>query len=280
MVSPEDLRHLREICEDFGLEPILLPDYSDTLDGPVWDDYHRIPEGGTKISDIRRMGSAAATIEFSVTARPGSTGGAVLSEKFGVPHHRLSLPIGVRATDALLDLLSEISGRPTPEKYRRRRGRLIDAYVDGHKYVSANRAVVYGEEELVVAVAGLLAEVGITPALCASGGKTGQLEQCLQVSAADRAEGMRVMDGADFVEIEQAAEEVGCDLLVGNSKGFKAAGRLDVPLVRVGFPVHDRFGGARLLHVGYRGTQALFDRIVNAEIERRQKASPVGYTYM
>jgi nitrogenase molybdenum-iron protein NifN len=49
--------------------------------------------------------------------------------------------------------------------------------------------------------------------------------------------------------------------------------------VRVGFPIHDRFGGQRLRILGYGGTQELFDRIVNALIERRQEDSHVGYTY-
>ena len=53
-----------------------------------------------------------------------------------------------------------------------------------------------------------------------------------------------------------------------------------MPLIRVGFPIHDRIGGARLLHIGYRGAQQLFDRITNALIEEAQRKSPVGYTYM
>jgi nitrogenase molybdenum-iron protein NifN len=53
-----------------------------------------------------------------------------------------------------------------------------------------------------------------------------------------------------------------------------------VPLVRVGFPIHDRFGGPRILHLGYRGAQNLLDRIVNTMIERKQETSPVGYGYM
>jgi nitrogenase molybdenum-iron protein NifN len=126
----------------------------------------------------------------------------------------------------------------------------------------------------------MLSEIGITPALCASGGRSGRLAQCLASAACERFERIEVMEGADFVQIQERAGEVGCDLLVGNSKGFKASQQLEIPLVRIGFPVHDRFGGGRVLHVGYRGTQELFDRIVNAEIERRQKASPVGYTYM
>ena len=39
MVSPADLRYLKEVLADFGLEATLLPDYSETLDGPQLDEY-------------------------------------------------------------------------------------------------------------------------------------------------------------------------------------------------------------------------------------------------
>ncbi len=52
------------------------------------------------------------------------------------------------------------------------------------------------------------------------------------------------------------------------------------PLIRAGFPIHDRLGGARIVHVGYRGAQQLFDTISNTIIATNQDASPVGYTYM
>jgi nitrogenase molybdenum-iron protein NifN len=48
----------------------------------------------------------------------------------------------------------------------------------------------------------------------------------------------------------------------------------------VGFPIHDRFGGQRILHLGYRGAQSLLDRIVNAVIARKQETSDVGYSYI
>jgi len=65
-----------------------------------------------------------------------------------------------------------------------------------------------------------------------------------------------------------------------HSKGYHLAKRRQVPLVRVGFPIHDRFGGPRILHLGYRGAQNLLDQIVNAMIERKQETSPVGFGYM
>ena len=80
--------------------------------------------------------------------------------------------------------------------------------------------------------------------------------------------------------MEDRAGDIRPDLIVGNSKGFAMSRRLEAPLVRIGFPVHDRIDGPRLLHVGYRGAQQLFDRIANTIIEAAQEASPVGYSYM
>jgi nitrogenase molybdenum-iron protein NifN len=70
------------------------------------------------------------------------------------------------------------------------------------------------------------------------------------------------------------------DIMIGNSKGYYIARRLGIPLVRIGFPIHDRFGAQRIQHIGYKGTQQLFDRITNALIEYKQEHSSVGYKYI
>jgi nitrogenase molybdenum-iron protein NifN len=67
---------------------------------------------------------------------------------------------------------------------------------------------------------------------------------------------------------------------MGNSKGYKIARQMNKPLIRVGFPIHDRMGGARIVHIGYRGAQQLFDIVSNTIIASLQDASPVGYIYM
>ena len=282
MVSPEDLRHLKEILADFGIRPMILPDYSRTLDGGLWTEYQRIPEGGTNVDDIRRSGTASASLEFGrILAEEKQTAGTFLEEKFNVPCHRLGLPMGIRETDRLFAALETVTGRPTPEKYIEERGRLTDALVDGHKTVSLKRAVVYGEEDLVIGLVSFLSEIGIIPVLCASGGKSGRLEKAITVIFPDHAEkGIQVMSNADFVDIESAARGLAPDLIIGHSKGYTMSRRMKVPLVRIGFPVHDRIGGARILHLGYRGALALFDRIANTLIERQQDASTIGYTYM
>ena len=280
-VSPADIRYLKEIIEDFGLQGTILPDISLTLDGPALKDYEKLPSGGTPISEIRAMGGSRAAIEFGRSLSAKHTAGGLLDTRFGVPLHSLGMPIGLRESDVFFEVLEELSGREMPEKHALERGRLIDAYVDGHKYIFDKRAIVYGEEDLVVGLTAFLAEIGVRPVLCASGGRSGKFEQAI----AEVVEGLlpeppEVREGVDFYDIAEEAEALEPDLIIGNSKGYHLAKKWNVPLIRVGFPIHDRFGGHRILHLGYRGAQSLLDTIVNTVIEAKQEHSPIGYSYI
>ena len=280
IASPADLRCLKAIFADFGLEATLLPDYSDTMDGPAWTEYQRIPPGGTPVDAIRRMGAARATIEFGSAWLDTETPGKYLQERFGVPRYALPLPLGVSQTDRLYEVLVGLSGRPTSTAHEQQRGRLVDSYVDAHKYVFGKRAVVYGEQDLVVGIAALLAEIGVVPVLCASGTGTGRLRKQLAAVEADLVGDILVLEDVDFAEIEEHATSLRPDLIIGSSKGYSLARKLKIPLVRVGFPIHDRIDGPRLLHLGYGGAQQLFDRVTNAIVEAAQEASAIGYSYM
>lgn len=279
-VSPADIRYLKEIIADFGFKATILPDISLTLDGPAVDRYERIPRGGTPLSQIRKMGGSPASIEFGATITEDLSAGAVLEQKFSVPCHRMGMPIGLRASDSFFHTLESLVGAQTPEKHLLERGRLLDAYVDAHKYVFGRKAVVYGEEDLVVGLTAFLAEIGIHPVLCASGGNSGRLSAAIQeVTEGILDDPPRVRDNVDFHEINERAVELDPDLVIGNSKGYRMARDMGIPLIRAGFPIHDRFGGPRILHVGYRGALSLLDSIVNTVIDARQQSSEIGYTY-
>lgn len=279
-ISTADIRYLKEVCEDFGKQTTLIPDYSDTLDGPALDDYPLIPKGGTSLSDIRNMSGAEATVELGWTL-PEQTGGTTLEQKFQTPLHRTGLPMGIRQSDRFFDLMSELTGQPIPKKYSAARGRLIDSMVDGHKYIFGKRAVVYGEEDLVVGLTSFLVEIGIQPVLCASGGKSGLFEESIKsVLETMNCEFPTVKEDVDFYDIEGMAKEMDVDIVVGHSKGYSFARREELPMIRVGFPIHDRVGGQRILHLGYEGAQSLFDLITNTIIDKKQSDSTVGYSYM
>ncbi|QQS50871.1 MAG: nitrogenase [Bacteroidota bacterium] len=282
-LSPADIRHLKEITDSFGFETNLLSDYSEILDNGYTGEYERIPKGGTPLESIRNTASARATIEFGYilnkTNLKAVSAGEYLEQKFSVPRVNLGIPIGINETDYFFSALENLSGCKTPEKYKKQRARLVDAYVDGHKYLFGKRAVVYGEEDFVAAMVSFLEEIGIETVLCATGGNSGILKKVLLENILLRNE-INVHENYDFEDIKSACAELRPDLLIGNSKAYYIARELEIPLVRVGFPIHDRVGGQRLLHVGYEGTQQLFDSIANALIDYTQAHSPVGYKYM
>ena len=280
-VSPEDIRHLKESAARYRLPVTVLPDISDTLDGPAMSAYSHIPPGGTPLAAIRDSAGARAVIELGRTISERDSAGRYLHERFGVPLRRCGLPIGIRETDRLHAILGELSGRPMPEGVARQRGRLVDSLADGHKYVFAKKAVLYGEEDLVAGLTSFLAEIGVQPVLCASGGHSGRLartveEACRGLTPAPPT----VREDVDFHDIAQEAEALRPDFLIGHSKGYHLARKLGIPLIRAGFPIHDRLGGQRLLHVGYGGAQRLFDTIVNSLLEKKQNDSRVGYSYL
>lgn len=259
-ISPADIRELKRLFTAFGVEYTLLPDISDTLDRPYLATYSKLPSGGTAIADLYRLGGAPATIEFGITLDDKVSPGKYLQDNFGVPLYSLPLPIGIENTDAFIKVLEEISGRYCPEDVEIERGRLLDGMIDSHKYNFAGRSAVFGDPELVYAVTRLCLENGIRP-IVVTGDKSGNAKRLLPQS--DLTAEMVVLPDTDFNNVEQQAMAGKVNIAIGHSDGRFLTERHQIPLVRLGFPIHDRIGGQRLLSIGYAGSMLLLDRITN-----------------
>ncbi len=279
-VSSEDLRELHKILSSFEMPYTLLPDYSESLDGGSWEEYQKLPKGGTPLESIRRMSSAVGTITLGESIPREHDASAWLESNFGVKAARVPMPIGIENTDAFFSQLTEFTGRPISQKWMDVRGRLIDAYIDGHKYCFGKKAIVYGEEDFVLAICSFLSELGIEPVLVATGAVSDSFKsRILSILKKNRSEPI-VMDDADFVTMLEKAKDLSPDFVMGSSKGFYLAKNLEIPLIRCGFPIHDRMGGHRILHLGYRGTLNLFDLVCNTLMQIKQSSSKIGYTYI
>ncbi len=287
-VSPADMRYIKEILEDFGLEYMMLPDYSESLDNPTWSEYHKLPTGGTPAAAIKNASAAKASIQFgrilAGNNREDAGAGAWLNENFAVSSYCPGMPVGIKETDEFFKILKQLTGKPVPKKYLLERGRLIDSYIDGHKYVFGKRAFVFGEEDFVVGLTSFLSEIGVHPIVCATGGESPHFAAAIKAVTPDAQANFDapplVLSGVDFEDLKDLAFEMKPDFLIGNSKGYYISRDLKVPLIRCGFPIHDRIGAQRVLHLGYRGTQQLFDTLTNALMEYKQDNSPTGYKYI
>ena len=270
-LSPADIREIKRILELMQVEYTLLPDFSDTLDQPYKGSYKKMPEGGTKVSDIVRMPGARATIQMGLTVDESMSPGLYLEKEFGVPFYNLPIPMGIESTDIFIKLLSQLTGKDAPESLSQERGRLLDCMIDSHKYNFAGKSVIFGEPELVYAMSKTCLENGIKPVVIATGSKTKRLSELLEPVLDEVSEKTFILEEADFVTIRNKSREVGANIAIGHSDGRYLTEKEGIPLVRMGFPIHDRVGGQRLLSVGYAGTTMFLDRLTNTLLENKHK---------
>lgn len=273
-ISPADTRKIKEILEDFNIDYVLLPDISENLDDVHKKIYNRLPEHGTSIEDIALMGGAKATIELATFLNESNSPGEYLEKTYGVKNIRINIPRGLRDTDKFLEVLSKISGNEIPEKYTKARGRYLDAMIDSHKYNAEGRVAIFGEPDFVYSTTRMALENGVMPVLIATGDVCSNLKELLydevkELGDALFVEDFKIIDDADFVDIENYALEYKANIMIGSSDGRRIEEKHNIPLVRVAFPIHDRVGAQRLLTVGYEGSLNISDDITNTLIDKK-----------
>jgi nitrogenase molybdenum-iron protein NifN len=271
-LSPADIREIKRILGFFGVEYTLVPDISMTLDRPYGGRYQKIPDDGTRPCDITTMPGAPLTILFGMTCPQPLSPGLFLEEKFGVRLVNLPIPFGLGNTDQFIAALSSFTGKPIPGQLALERGWLLDGMADAHKYNAAGRPVIYGEPELVYALTGTCIENGAEPVVIASGSPHSRLRELLGPITAGLMQQPVLIEEADFAAIEHAAVRMGATIGVGHSGGKFLVERHDIPVTRIGYPIHDRIGGQRILSAGYAGTLAFLDRFTNTLLEKKYRS--------
>ncbi|NOY64811.1 MAG: nitrogenase iron-molybdenum cofactor biosynthesis protein NifE [Nitrospirae bacterium] len=243
-LTPADFTEIREIIESFGLRPVLLPDLA-ALDGSR-QDFSSLASGGTRLSEIKRMGSSEFTIAIGKSMEAPAK---KLREIFGSEYILLESISGLRDTDALMDILSTLSGRAVPHRYKRQRRVLIDGMRDVHFYFGGKKFCIALEPDLSVQVSRLIQEMGAVVDLVVIPCHSGSVQRIF-------ANEVRV---GDLSSIDNRV----FDVLISNSHGELAAKRLGIPLYQMGFPVYKIFGYTTKITIGYRGTLGLINDMAN-----------------
>ncbi len=255
-LSPLDVEELRLLVEAFGLDAVVIPDLAGSLDGHLADRWSALTTGGNTVADLRRSGFSQATL---ATGSAVSRAAETLEKLCGVPalvYDRLS---GLESVDALVSDLADISGRSVPRGVRRWRQRLADGLLDTHFVLGGVRVALALEPDLLLAVGSLMADVGAEIVTAVSPTRSRVLGR-LPVPE------VVVGDLADF---EQRSADGGAELVIGSSHVGRVAEQLDVPHLRMGFPVYDRLAAQLRLGAGYRGSLSLLADAANCLLEHR-----------
>lgn len=260
-LTPGDLDELRDIFDGFGLDALFLPDISGSLDGHIPEDFTPTTLGGISVPEIRTMGLSAHTIAIGAQMKDAA---AAMEAKTGRPTKMFDRLTGLAANDALMAYLSEISGKPVPKKFRRQRGQLVDAMLDGHFHFGGIKVAFGAEPDLLWAVGNFLHEMGA------------ELTACVTTTQSKILEGLPIAEVliGDLEDLETQAKDRDCDLLITHAHGRMGAERLKIPFFRLGLPTFDRLGAGHQLTVGYRGTRDLIFDIGNLLMAQDHEPDP------
>jgi nitrogenase molybdenum-cofactor synthesis protein NifE len=242
-LTPADFTELREIIESFGLRPLMVPDLS-ALDGSR-QGVSPLAAGGTQVNDIALMGRSRFTIAIGLSLAKAAH---ILKEQCGVEYRVFEGLAGLQDTDAFMETLAALSGRPVPKRYERQRRMLIDGMRDAHLLYGKKKACLALEPDLSLQYSKWLEEMGAVVSLAV-------LPNAGQSAEKVRADNVRV---GDLFSIEGDF-----DILISNSHAVDTAERLETALYQAGFPVYKIFGSNTKVTIGYSGTLATINEMAN-----------------
>jgi nitrogenase molybdenum-iron protein beta chain len=215
------------------------------------------------------MANSLAT--FALQPHAGQAGARYLERKYGVRAVVGPPPVGVQGTDAFLKALREITGKPIPRSLLEERGRLVDSLADTLHHTMMKKVAVMGDPDIVLGVTRFVLEMGMEPVALAGGTASKTFVHDVEAILAEagyEGEPPLIINGGDLFEFEEYLKKQSrLDLIIGNSRAVDISRELQVPLVRVGFPIYDRFGYQKRPIVGYRGGEMLLAEIVNSMLD-------------
>lgn len=271
-VNPGDMREMKRIAELMGVPYTMLPDTSGVMDSPMTGKFELYPKGGTTVEEIITLGDSVSTIAFGkVTSEAPAE---ALSKKCGVPYRLLPLPIGIGRTDEYIMALQSITKIEVPYALEEERGQLVDILIDIHPYTYNKKVAIFGDPDTVLSIAEYALEMGMIPKYLVTGTPGDSFEDAAEeLFLKFGVQGCRAKANGDLYQLHQWIKEEKVDLLIGGTHGKYIARAEDIPFVRAGFPIIDRYIHSYLPLVGYRGGMRLAELITGALMDRMDRDS-------
>jgi nitrogenase molybdenum-iron protein beta chain len=269
LVNPADIREIKAIAASFNGDFCVCPDISDVFDAATPEKHDEYSPGGTPLSEIISAGSCELVLALGTDAAGAPA--AALAKKCALPSAILDLPIGIEATDRYIRQLQLFFGSAPLAELKRQRAQLIETVMNCHPYLYKKKVAVFCDLDLAVPFCEFLAGLGVVPAFVFTGPASDEIDVRLQeILARYETKGV-VRSNTDLFELEQYLKNEPVDVLIGEVHGKHLARRLDIPLVRLGFPVTDRFIHPFFPIVGYKGALRILEMLLNAILDRADR---------
>ncbi|MNW51124.1 Nitrogenase molybdenum-iron protein beta chain [compost metagenome] len=268
-----NFEEMKRILDLFDLSYTVLGDHSDNFNSGA-DGTYSYYYGGTKLADVPDAANAMGTLALQKYGLRKTK--EYVEEKWGQTTKAMYTPLGVTATDQLLETLSSLTGQPIPQALLQERSKVVDAITDSHNYLHGKRVAMAGDPDMLLGLIGFCLELGMEPVhiICSNGDSDFEQEaNALLASSPYGSEG-KVHVGRDLWHLRSLLFNEKVDLAIGSSHMKYAAKEAGIPLLRVGFPIFDRHHMQRFPIIGYQGTLNLLTMFVNTVLEQLDADAP------
>ncbi len=271
-VEPSDMTEIKEMVQTLGIDPILFPDTSGILNGPLTGKFKMYPKGGVTISELKSTGDSLGSIGLGAFASADAV--RALDSQFKVPCQVLDLPIGLLATDRFIDTLRTAAGVSVPDTITRQRGQLLDVISDMQPHLYGKKVAIAGDPDQLIPLTEFLVTMGMKPVHIVTGTPGKMFTQRIKEVTARFGDEINVKGPSDLFHLHQWIKNEPVDLLICNTYGKYIARDEDIPFVRHGFPILDRIGHSYFPTVGYKGALHLLDKILGVIMDRIDRDAP------
>ncbi len=271
-VEPSDMAEIKEMVQALGIDPILFPDTSGILNGPLTGKFAMYPKGGVTISELKSTGDSLGSIGLGAFASADAV--RALDSQFKVPCQVLDLPIGLLATDRFIDTLRTAAGVSVPDTITRQRGQLLDVISDMQPHLYGKKVAIAGDPDQLIPLTEFLVTIGMKPVHIVTGTPGKMFTQRIKEVTARFGGEINVKGPGDLFHLHQWIKNEPVDLLICNTYGKYIARDEDIPFVRHGFPILDRIGHSYFPTVGYKGALHLLDKILGVIMDRIDRDAP------
>jgi nitrogenase molybdenum-iron protein beta chain len=272
--NPGDYVELKRLMKLMQVPFIMLPDTDGVVDTPLTGTYEMYPAGGTKITDIQDMGNCKASLGLGTTISSPCI--SFFEKMTKIKGDVLPYPMGIQATDDFIMKLQAFSGEEVPAEIEYERGQLVDMMADTHQYTYEKKAAIYGDPDTVLGIMQFCLELGMIPKYCITGTPSEFFERegkdlltkhgvdgCIVQAAS------QLNTTTDLFLLHQWIKNDPVHILLGGTHGKHIARAENIPLVRLGFPIIDRYLHYHFPMVGYRGAIYMLDKITNALMDHQ-----------
>ncbi len=268
-VEPSDMSEIKRIAAEMNVPITMFPDTSGVVNSPMDGKFHMYPKGGTTSEEIKKAGDNSFTIALGGAA--STLCAKTLDSKCKVPYEVIELPIGLKATDAFVDLLRRKGSSSVPESIMTERGQLIDVITDMHQYFYRKKAALVGDPDHLISLTGFLTDIDMKITSVVTGTPAGPKFEKRIKELAGKDVIVKSGPNADMFYFHQVIKNERPDMIFGNTYAKYIARDEDIPMIRTAFPIYDRIGHQYFPLVGYTGGIRLLERILNAFMDRQDR---------